>query len=161
MAVLTAVLEVACVTGLAAALGVAAATDLARRIIPNGCVAVVAALGAARAAARGTLPGAALGALVVLAAMLLAAAASERVSGRPGVGGGDVKLLAAAAVWTGPVLGLAVVGASCLLGAMGWAATRLAGRLVGRGRTSEGIPLAPAVAIATLAAVLLGPLTAP
>ena len=93
--------------------------------------------------------------------LLLAAAASERVSGRPGVGGGDVKLLAAAAVWTGPVLGLAVVGASCLLGAMGWAATRLAGRLVGRGRTSEGIPLAPAVAIATLAAVLLGPLTAP
>lgn len=161
MAVLTAVLEVACVTGLAAALGVAAATDLARRIIPNGCVAVVAALGAAHAAARGTLPGAALGALVVLAAMLLAAAASERVSGRTGVGGGDVKLLAAAAVWTGPVLGLAVVGASCLLGAMGWAATRLAGRLVGRGRTSEGIPLAPAVAIATLAAVLLGPLTAP
>lgn len=161
MAVLTAVLEVACVTGLAAALGVAAMTDLARRIIPNGCVAVVAALGAARAAVRGTLPGAALGALVVLAAMLLAAAASECVSGRPGVGGGDVKLLAAAAIWTGPVLGLAVVGASCLLGATGWAAMQLAGRLVGRGRTSEGIPLAPAVAIATLAAVLLGPLVVP
>ena len=161
-------LEGASLVVMAAALALAARTALERRVIPNGCSVAVGVSGLVRAAARraggagaGAVAEAALGVLAVFAVMGLAAAASRRLSGRSVVGGGDVKLLAAAAVWTGPVLGLAVVGASCLLGAMGWAATRLAGRVVGRGRTSEGIPLAPAVAIATLAAVLLGPLTAP
>lgn len=160
MDILTAILEVACVAGLAAALGIAAATDLACRIVPNGCVAAAAALGAVRAALRGTLPGAALGALATLVVLLLAAAASRRATGRPGVGGGDVKLLAAAGLWVGPALGLAVVGASCLLGVAGWAVAWAAAR-ARRRPAPEGIPLAPAVALATLAAVLCQPLAAP
>ena len=151
----------ACYVALAASLVVAAACDLRWQIVPNGCAGAVAISGLARSALAGCAGEALVGMVVVLLVLLVASWASRRASGTCGVGGGDVKLLAAAAVWTGPVLGLAVVGASCLLGAMGWAATRLAGRVVGRGRTSEGIPLAPAVAIATLAAVLLGPLTAP
>lgn len=161
MDVLEMVMEVACVAGLAAALGIAAATDLAHRIVPNGCAVAVALLGAVRAAARGAVPAAALGAAVVLAVMLAAAAASERLCGRPGVGGGDVKLLAAAGVWTGPALGLAVVGASCLLGLAGRAAVQLAARVRGRPRRSGGIPLALAVAVATLVAVLGGASAAP
>ena len=161
MDVLEMVMEVACVAGLAAALGIAAATDLAHRIVPNGCVVAVALLGAVRAAARGAVPAAALGAAVVLAVMLAAAAASERLCGRPGVGGGDVKLLAAAGVWTGPALGLAVVGASCLLGLAGRAAGQVAARVRGGPRRSGGIPLAPAVAVATLVAVLGGTSAAP
>ena len=45
MDVLEMVMEVACVAGLAAALGIAAATDLAHRIVPNGCVVAGALLG--------------------------------------------------------------------------------------------------------------------
>ena len=70
MGALEMVMEVACVAGLAAALGIAAATDLAHRIVPNGCAVAVALLGVVRAAARGAVPAAALGAAVVLAVML-------------------------------------------------------------------------------------------
>lgn len=161
MRVLEAVLEVLSVGVLAAGLGVASASDLSRRIVPNGCVAAVAASGAARAAVRGTLPRSALGALVVLAVMLAAAAASARLSGRPGVGGGDVKLLAAVGAWAGPVAGLAVVGASCALGAAGWAARTLAARVVRRPAPPPAIPLAPAIALCALVAVLAQPPPAP
>lgn len=155
MGILAAVLEVASMGGLAAALGMAAATDLARRVIPNGCAAAVAALGALRAAARGELACAALGAGVVLAVLLAAAGASRRLSGSVGVGGGDVKLLSAVGSWTGPVLGLAVVGVACLLAVAGWGARALCSRLLGTPRAPDSVPLAPSIALATLAAVLL------
>ena len=181
MEVLSAVLGVVCFATLAAALGVASATDLSCRIIPNGCVLAVACSGFARIVA-GVLvgeraaplaAGALLGCLSVLAVMLAAAALSARGGRRSGVGGGDVKLLSAIGVWTGPLAGLATVGLSCLLGVlfwgMGWILRRVRFRdevpdegtchRLGRA-LSEGIPLAPAVMVATTAMVLSG-LSAP
>ena len=90
MEVFGVVLEVACVGALAAGLGVAAAGDLASRIVPNGCVLAVATSGALRAAARGELVASCAGALAVLAVMLVAAAVTTCVRGESGVGGGDV-----------------------------------------------------------------------
>ncbi len=177
MGVLSAVLGVACLATLAAALGVASATDLSCRIIPNGCVLAVACSGVVRALARALANGSAmalvaealLGGLSVLGVMLLAAALSTRGGGRPGVGGGDVKLLAAVGVWTGPLVGLATVALSCLVGVLLWGLGRIPERVrAGEGPSekggghrprkvlSEGIPLAPAVTAVTVAVVLSG-----
>lgn len=161
MGVVSVVIEVGCLGVLAAALGVAAATDLACRIVPNGCSLAVVASGAARALAAATLGGrgaapvlsAALGAVVVFATMALAAWLSARGREGPGVGGGDVKLLTAVGVWAGPVGGLAAVGLSCLVGLVGWAVSALRAP---HGAVSRGIPLAPAIALATLPAALVG-----
>lgn len=176
MGVLSSVLGVACLATLAAALGVASATDLSCRVIPNGCVLAVACSGVARVLASALAGGRAmalvaealLGGLSVLGVMLLAATLSARGGGRPGVGGGDVKLLAAVGVWTGPLVGLVTVGLSCLVGVLLWGLSRiLAHARAGEGRPekggggarkvlSEGIPLAPAVTAVTVAVVLCG-----
>ena len=179
MEVLSAVLGVVCFATLAAALGVASATDLSCRIIPNGCVLAVACSGFARIVAgvlvgeraAPLVAGALLGCLSVLVVMLAAAALSARGGRRSGVGGGDVKLLAAVGVWTGPLAGLVTVGVSCLLGVVFWVPYRmvrraLSARAHGSSQSpcrvlSEGIPLAPAVTMATAAAVLLGPFPLP
>ena len=158
MEVFGVVLEVACVGALAAGLGVAAASDLASRIVPNGCVLAVAASGALRAAARGELVASCAGALAVLAVMLVAAAVTTCVRGESGVGGGDVKLLAAVGTWAGPVLGLVIVGLSCLVGVAGWFAYRAVVALRGTEPPRPGIPLAPSIMLATLAVVLVGAL---
>lgn len=160
--------EAACEAVLAAALAVAAAVDLRSRVVPDGCVVAVALSGAARAGLRvasGTLAGAlaeaALGAAAVLAAMLLAARLSCDADGRAGVGGGDVKLLGAVGVWTGPLAGLLVVMASCLVSVAGWALLGLARLAVGalcrradvRAAFPPSLPLAPGIALAALAIV--------
>ncbi|HJB48611.1 MAG TPA: prepilin peptidase [Candidatus Olsenella excrementigallinarum] len=161
MGLLGIVAWVACVGVLAAALGVAAATDLRCRIVPNGCVVAVAASGLVRAlaaAAGGVGPAAPLRALLggasVLAVMLVASAVSLRLGRGQGVGGGDVKLLAAVGVWVGPLAGLLAVGLSCLVGVVGWG---VAAALRPRARPlPDAIPLAPAVAVVTLPVVLAG-----
>lgn len=161
MGLLGIVAWVACVGILAAALGVAAATDLRCRIVPNGCVVAVAASGFVRAlasAAGGAGPAAPLRALLggasVLAVMLAASAISQRLGRGQGVGGGDVKLLAAIGVWVGPLAGLLAVGLSCLVGVVGWG---VAAVLRPRVRPlPDAIPLAPAVAVVTLPVVLAG-----
>ena len=160
------VLSVALLGACAVALAVAAACDLRRRIVPNGCCVAVALTGAARALVASGAPGlaaAAAGGALVMAVMLATALASARATGASGVGGGDVKLLAAAGVWCGPVTGLAVVGASCAVSLVGWAIARVPRVLGGRGAvapgggaTVRGIPLAPGICVSTLAAVLLG-----
>lgn len=155
---------VCCHAVLAGALATAAAADLALRVIPNGCPAAVLGSGVARAllgAAVGgapDLPGdAALGTLVVLVVMVGAALASARLGGEPGVGGGDVKLLAALGAWAGPVGGLLIVALSCALGVAGWALRRGLDVLLARGdATGNGICLAPAIACATLVAMGVG-----
>ena len=155
---------------LLAALAVAAASDLGRRIIPNGCVvavgasgAVWAALGVAAGEGAGAAVRAVLGVAVVLALMCAAGAVSRRATGRSGVGAGDVKLLAASAVWTGPVWGLAVVSLSCAASISLWliscAFHILSGNKVvicGMEPTVGGIPLGPGIALATTAVVLFG-----
>lgn len=161
MGLLGIVAWVACVGVLAAALGVAAATDLRCRIVPNGCVVAAAASGLVRAlaaAAGGAGLAAPLRALLggasVLAVMLVASAVSLRLGRGQGVGGGDVKLLAAVGVWVGPLAGLLAVGLSCLVGVVGWG---VAAALRPRARPlPDAIPLAPAVAVVTLPVVLAG-----
>ncbi len=157
-----AVAVVCCHVVLAAALAAAAVADLARRVIPNGCVAAVLGSGVARALLGAAVGGrldplgdAALGAAVVLGVMLATAWASARLGGEAGVGGGDVKLLSALGAWAGPVGGLVIVALSCALGVVGWASRRALEVFLVRGRTSgNGICLAPAIALAAL--VVLG-----
>lgn len=155
---------------LAAALGVAAATDLARRLIPNACPLAVCAAAALRLAARALageaspsdLPRALVGGAVVAGAMLAAAALSHWARGEAGVGGGDVKLLGAVGLWVGPVAGLACVALSCLLALVAHAAAHVAARALARPSRppgpwrTEGMPLAPGIAVAALALVLAG-----
>lgn len=155
------VLWVACLGVLAAALGVAAATDLSCRIVPNGCVAAVAASGLVRALLAPTSGGGCLVSLVaalaggalVLAVMLATALLSARGGRAPGVGGGDVKLLSSVGVWVGPLGGLLVVALSCLVGLLGWL---IASARSSRRERPTGIPLAPAVAMVALPVVLAG-----
>ena len=155
------VLWVACLGVLAAALGVAAATDLSCRIVPNGCVAAIAASGLVRAllapASGGGCPvslaAALAGGALVLAVMLAAALLSARGGRAPGVGGGDVKLLSSVGVWVGPLGGLLVVALSCLVGLLGWL---IASVRPSRRERPTGIPLAPAVAMVALPVVLAG-----
>lgn len=167
MALVGMVVWVASCAALAAALGLATAEDLARRVIPNGCVVAVAASGLAAALSRAAggeaaaLAAAPAGALATLSVMFAAALVSWRVRGAPGVGGGDIKLLAAAGVWLGPVWGLACVALSCAAALALWATVLLARRVAaggarrGRGAVA-GVPLAPGIAAATLGIVLLG-----
>lgn len=155
--------------GATAALAVAAVTDLRRRIIPNGCALAVAACGLLAAAPSGVeaLGCSVAGGAVVCAVLLATAALSARGGGVPGIGGGDVKLLAAAGLWHGPVGGLAVVALSCLAGVCLWGASRAVSaamhRLSGNNgvilrpkTTVRGIPLGPGIALSFVAIALLG-----
>lgn len=140
---------------LAAALLAAAACDLRWRIIPNECVALVAVAwllvcGAGSRVGARLLWGAA-GAATVLAVLLLVSCASTALGHGAGIGGGDVKLLAATSLWVGPLWGLALVGASCVLGLLG----RLACMPFRKAPASPGIPLAPAIALSLALLVLL------
>lgn len=156
---------------LAVGLVCAAARDLEGRVIPNRCVAVVAAAALVRALARclaGAAPLATWGRMVaggalVLAVMLAAAALFQRTRGEAGVGGGDVKLLAALGLWLGPARGLACVALSCLVALAGWAMARgwraLAGARSsrqGKAAGDAGLPMGPAIALSALALVLVG-----
>lgn len=147
--------DAVCLAALVTSLFVSSSRDLSERTIPNGCSAVVALSGIVWSASHGLLARSLAGAVAVLALMVLVAAIFAAVRGEPGVGGGDVKLLSAVAAWVGPVGGLLVVGASCLLGVAGWfvavASRGLASRLGVGGR---GMPLAPAITIAALLAAL-------
>ena len=161
------VLEMACLAALAAALALAAATDLRSRIVPNGCVVVVAASGlvrstlAAAAEPQGASPvlGSLGGMAVVLLVMLAAAGLSARAGRGSGVGGGDVKLLSAVGAWVGPVAGLVVVALSCAVGVAAWAIGAVARRDRPARAAESAIPLAPAVALSAMAVVLCGPAT--
>ena len=152
---------VLCLVALLGALAWSAVTDLRRRAIPNGCALAVALSGLALGAAEGVAVRSLAGGAAVLSVLLLAAWASARWGGAPGIGGGDVKLLSALGLWLGPVTGLAVVALSCLIGVMGWALAVGARRLRRRGegeapcgdRARSGIPMAPAIALAALLAL--------
>lgn len=154
-------MDLACLVVLLGALAWSTVTDLRRRAIPNGCALAVALSGLALGAAEGVPARSLAGGLVALAVLLLAAWASARRAGAPGVGGGDVKLLSALGLWLGPVTGLAAVALSCLLGVVGWAlavgARRLWRRSEGESPCEDpaglGIPMAPAIALAALLAL--------
>lgn len=144
---------------LGAALAVAALSDLAWRIIPNGCVAAVGlswllARGLGERTMEGLAEGLA-GAIVVLLVMLAAARLGAALGHGAGVGGGDVKLLSAAGLWAGPMWGLALVGASCAAGLLGHGVACLARRALRlEAGPEDGIPLGPAIALCLLVFVL-------
>ncbi|TGD98714.1 prepilin peptidase [Methylobacterium nonmethylotrophicum] len=128
--------------------------DLRQRIIPDALNLALLVLGLAVAAWRDGAGGAGLGLLEAgLAYGLFRAlrAGHARLSGRIGLGLGDVKFVAAAAAWTGlaglPVLILAA--SLSALAAVGLAA--LAGRPVGR---TTVLPFGPFLAFGLHAALL-------
>lgn len=147
-------------------LGAACVADVAARRIPNAVVALLALGGLWARWGAGGLAGAGGGLLaggLVLAVLLLA--------WRLGVvGGGDVKLAAAAAVWVGPagLLRFALfTGAAGLPVALAtWVARRLgSGRALGAGEGGgaavaspprQAVPVAVAIALGALGALFLG-----
>lgn len=147
---------------LVVSLGLASASDLSNRTIPNACV-VSAALAAMPLAVSAPDLSASLGrslsgAVVVVALLTVAASLSRRIHGRDGVGAGDIKLLGALGLWAGPVGGLAVVGGSCLLALAGRAAVlRVRKSAPCAGHCRDGsMPMAPAIFAATLLTYAMG-----
>lgn len=112
----------------------AAVTDWRSRRIPNGLVLALAALGLARIALSvfetGTLPS---GDLLVACAVFVAGAVTFHLGL---LGGGDVKLMAAGALWTGAALAEAFLMTTLLAGGV-LALVYLARGLISRLRTGE------------------------
>ena len=150
------------VATLVVSLGLASVSDLSSRTIPNACTAA-AALAAAPLVASAPDLSAALGrslsgAAVVVALLTVAASLCRGIHGRDGVGAGDIKLLGALGLWAGPVGGLAVVGASCLIALAGRAAVLWVRQSASRVALCRdgSMPMAPAIFAAALLTYALG-----
>ena len=135
-------------------------TDIRFGIIPNWLNALIAVLGLARAIAMEGTSGALAGAIagvIVGVVLLLLRHGYFAWRGWHGLGLGDVKFLAAAAIWTGladfPLLLLiATLAALTLAGAM---------HLLGRAVTAQtALPFGPSLAFGLLATLVLQPLLA-
>jgi prepilin peptidase CpaA len=151
-------------TALWTLLAVAAAADVAQRRVPNLVVAPLAILGLAAQAASGGAMAAVTGALTGLAvgAVLLLPWATGKL------GGGDLKLLAATAIWLGPSRLLLFLALTAVAGAPVALATRLAHRVELRRALERGpaaglaavapetVPYAAAVALGAFAAIYGG-----
>ena len=98
------------------------------------------------------------GAAIVVALLAAAAFLFRRVHGCDGVGAGDIKLLGALGLWAGPVGGLAVVGASCLIALAGRAAVLWVRQSASRVALCRdgSMPMAPAISAAALLTYALG-----
>lgn len=135
----------------------AAATDVAGRRIPNRIVACLAAVGLLRLAAL-ILTGPALGAVWATAALDLGVAVAVFALGAAVfhlnlLGGGDVKLLAAGALWLGagavwPFLMVTALAGGAL------AVAYLALAAAGRAETGRGLPYGVAIAAGGVFATL-------
>lgn len=88
---------------------------------------------------------------VVYAAITFVAAVFRRLTGRVGLGGGDAKLLAALALWAGPLQIPAILLLACLIG-LADTAIRVAGGRVDR---NVQLPLGSYLCLATLGYMLL------
>lgn len=110
------------VAGVAAALGLAAAADLRRRLIPNVAVLAIAFQGLYDAAVYGRLSEAAIAAALSAGILLVPFAIGRGRGGvgRGGIGWGDVKLAAAIGAWLGPLAPMAIVAGSAI-GMLWWA----------------------------------------
>ncbi len=129
-------------------------TDLDDRIIPNGCIVAAFAVRLlylfASWAIEGIDIGAALveslvGALVLGGGVLAVSLAADRVLGRESMGGGDVKLLAAAGFYFGWQQGLLLLIIACLFGLV-----------AGAVRRERVIPFGPSIAAACLVTMFAG-----
>lgn len=138
----------------AVALAVAVRCDCESRIIPDACVGALLAaraafLGAgvfAGFATAGDVAASLAGAAVVGGGLVAMALISDRLLGAESIGGGDVKLFAAAGAYFGVEGGVAVVLAACLLGLVG---ERLLGD--GSGRFAFGPAIAAAFCLVMVA----------
>jgi leader peptidase (prepilin peptidase)/N-methyltransferase len=104
------------VAAMGLALLAAAAIDLRARRLPDFLTSAVALCALALSATRGpaSLAAGAVAAVLIAGVMLLVRAASRRRSGEVGLGLGDVKLMAALALWLGTATPLMVAAASAL-----------------------------------------------
>ena len=150
---------------LVVSLGLASVSDLSNRTIPNACVVSAALAVMPLAVVAPDLPAALrrslCGAVVVVALLAVAASLCRGIHGHDGVGAGDVKLLGALGLWAGPVGGLAVVGASCLLALAGRAAIlRIQKSAPHASRVAlcrdGSMPMAPAIFAAALLTYAMG-----
>ena len=150
------------VATLVVSLGLASVSDLSSRTIPNACTAAAALAAAPLVASAPDLPAAIgrsiSGAAIVVALLAAAAFLFRRVHGCDGVGAGDIKLLGALGLWAGPVGGLAVVGASCLIALAGRAAVLWVRQSASRVALCRdgSMPMAPAIFAAALLTYALG-----
>lgn len=150
------------VATLVVSLGLASVSDLSSRTIPNACTAAAALAAAPLVASAPDLPAAIgrsiSGAAIVVALLAAAAFLFRRVHGCDGVGAGDIKLLGALGLWAGPVGGLAVVGASCLIALAGRAAVLWVRQSASRVALCRdgSMPMAPAISAAALLTYALG-----
>ncbi|MCI9130045.1 MAG: prepilin peptidase [Eggerthellaceae bacterium] len=130
----------------------ASVTDIRSRKIPNAFV-----LGLIIGWAAFQLAGLALGllslqhvangicALVIYGLLLLAfTALYERFTGKPGMGGGDIKLMAACALYLGLTRGAAFLVMACLIGAVAGVIAK-----------KRAVPLAPCIAFAGFLSLFL------
>lgn len=147
---------------LVVSLGLASASDLSNRTIPNACAVSAALVAMPLAVSAPDLPAALgrslSGTAVVVALLTAAASLSGRIHGRDGVGAGDIKLLGALGLWAGPVGGLAVVGGSCLLALAGRAAILRTRKCASRATHCRdgSMPMAPAIFAAALLTYAMG-----
>ena len=150
------------VATLVVSLGLASVSDLSSRTIPNARTAAAALAAAPLVASAPDLPAAIgrsiSGAAIVVALLAAAAFLFRRVHGCDGVGAGDIKLLGALGLWAGPVGGLAVVGASCLIALAGRAAVLWVRQSASRVALCRdgSMPMAPAISAAALLTYALG-----
>jgi prepilin peptidase CpaA len=162
--------ELLALAGFGGLMMAAAASDFCRLVIPNRVVVALCLLWPLHEGARGAAPGAIVATLGCAAAVL---AAGALLFARGMVGGGDVKLLAAASLWVGAAAVPALLTATALLGGvMALAFLTPLARLgaAGRARAAESggaafgavrnpIPYGVAIAGAALA-VTMAPLLA-
>lgn len=136
-------------------------TDLEMRVIPNGCILCmlgIRALALCLGCIRGTLGLVQVGyyvasALLVGAALLLTVLAADRILGEESMGGGDLKLFAALALYVGWQQSMLLVSLSCLLGLAVGPLVGDRGRGDGRGGS---FPFGPSISAACLVTLLVG-----
>lgn len=134
--------------------------DLRSRRIPNPCVAAAATVRLAWLVALVCMGKASVGEIGyyvasgvgVGVALLLFALAFERLTGREGMGGGDVKLYAVAGLYLGVELALVVVLLSCVFALAAAFLTRRSH--TGEGGFSRALPFGPAIAVAFVVTAL-------
>ncbi len=143
-------------------------TDLMAYTIPNSCVAAAAAVRLVLLVARGDaaeLVSFLLAALAVGGFLTLLALAMDAALGRRSLGGGDVKLLAVAALYFGLSRTVFLLLVACALGLLSGIGLKAWRRLVAGGDSGEGenddvpsgaFPWGPSIAIACWMTMLFG-----
>ncbi|WP_251212373.1 prepilin peptidase [Adlercreutzia murintestinalis] len=153
-------LDGAALVALTALLIVASAVDLRQRIIPNGVVIGLAAVWAAWQAGRlllgvGWQPviDGLVGAAIIGGGLLVFTLLYERITRKQAMGGGDIKLMAACALYLGLERGALCLLIACALGVL--LAAIIPHTRFARADERAAMPFGPAIALATLGCLLI------